>query len=199
MQVKTFETFGARYCIYVAQMTINEMTFTMAGAVIFTVVMLVGIALIVDFVRKRENLKTQLVRKVAYSVLALFGVCSFLPAIIYPCNVKVVGMAIATIGMTLGAIMTVAAKPVVNEMGGEYSGQVYALANTLCNLAGVIGPFVIGSILKRGEVYLLETWLPAFYLNLAAILLGAVIMWFGNYELLPWAATDTSIVSSDLK
>ena len=180
-------------------MTINEMTFTMAGAVIFTVVMLVCIALLVDFVRKRQNVKTQLVRKVSYSVLALFGVCAFLPAIIYPCSVKLVGAAIATIGMSLGAIMTVAAKPVVNEMGGEYAGQVYALANTLCNLAGVIGPFVIGSILKRGEIYLLETWLPAFYLNLAAILLGAVVMWLGNYELLPWAAADTSVVSADLK
>ena len=46
---------------------------------------------------------------------------------------------------------------------------------------------MIGSILKRGEIYLLSTWLPAFYLNLASILLGAAIMWLGNYELLPWA------------
>merc|ERR1712048_760245 len=135
----------------------------------------------------RKRVETQLVRKVSYTIMALVGVCAFLPATIYPCNVKVVGISIATIGMTLGAIMTVSAKPVVNEMGGEYAGQVYALANTLCNLAGVIGPFMIGSILKRGEIYLLSTWLPAFYLNLASIILGAAIMWLGNYELLPWA------------
>ena len=139
--VKTFETFGSRYCIYVAQMTIKEMTFTMAGAVIFTVISLVCIALLVDYVRKRVD--TQIVRKVSYTVMALLGVFAFLPAIIYPCNVKVVGISIATIGMTLGAIMTVSAKPVVNEMGGEYAGQVYALANTLCNLAGVIGTVLI--------------------------------------------------------
>ena len=143
--MKTFETFGSRYCIYVAQMTIKEMTFTMAGAVIFTVISLVCIALFVDYVRKR--VETQLVRKVSYTVMALVGVCAFLPATVYPCNVKVVGISIATIGMTLGAIMTVSAKPVVNEMGGEYAGQVYALANTLCNLAGVIGTLLYFSSL----------------------------------------------------
>ena len=144
--VKTFETFGSRYCIYVAQMTIQEMTFTMGGAVIFTVLMLVGIALLVDFLRRR--IRTQLVRKASYTIMAIIGVIAFSPAIIYPCKVKVVGAGIAAIGMSLGAIMTVSAKPVVNEMGGEYAGQVYALANTLCNLAGIIGKSVMTSTKK---------------------------------------------------
>ena len=35
-------------------------------------------------------------------------------------------------------VLAVSCKPIANELAGEYSGQVYAFANTFGNLAGVI-------------------------------------------------------------
>ena len=41
--------------------------------------------------------------------------------------------------LSIGTVLTISTKPVLNEMGGEYSGQVYAFSNTLGNLSGVLG------------------------------------------------------------
>ena len=51
-------------------------------------------------------------------------------------------------------------------------------------------PALSGWILKRGEIYQLETWLPLFYTNGVGMIIGVIIMWLGNYTLLNWARTD---------
>ena len=51
-------------------------------------------------------------------------------------------------------------------------------------------PALSGWILKRGEIYQLETWLPLFYTNGVGMIIGIIIMWLGNYTLLNWARTD---------
>ena len=39
----------------------------------------------------------------------------------------------------MGLVLTCATKTIPNEMGGEFSGQVYAVTNTFSNMAGVVG------------------------------------------------------------
>ena len=56
-------------------------------------------------------------------------------------------------------------------------------------------PALSGWILKRGEIYQLETWLPLFYTNGVGMIIGVIIMWLGNYTLLNWARTDIDIES----
>ena len=104
--------------------------------------------------------------------------------------------------LSIGTVLTISTKPVLNEMGGEYSGQVYAFSNTLGNLSGVLGkrlvqpnhkvtaPYLGGVILDKGDIYRLETWIPLFYLIGASMLTGVVFMWIGNYGLLSWAKTE---------
>ena len=51
-------------------------------------------------------------------------------------------------------------------------------------------PALSGWILKQGEIYQLETWLPLFYTNGVGMIMGIIIMWLGNYNLLKWAQGD---------
>ena len=51
-------------------------------------------------------------------------------------------------------------------------------------------PALSGWILKQGEIYQLDTWLPLFYTNGVGMIIGIIIMWLGNYTLLKWARGD---------
>ena len=57
----------------------------------------------------------------------------------FPCQqwVSLFLVIFANIGMRL--VLTCATKTIPNEMGGEFSGQVYAVTNTFSNMAGVVG------------------------------------------------------------
>ena len=61
--------------------------------------------------------------------------------IVYPCSMSIVLICMTVASLSMGTVLTISTKPIPNEMAGEYSGQVYAFANTLGNLAGVISKF----------------------------------------------------------
>ena len=98
------------------------------------------IALLTDCFIK-HGFSAPIVRKSTYTVFTVLAILSFLPVIYYKCNPNIVILFMFTAKLAGGTVMTVSCKPIPNEMAGEYSGQVYAFANTLGNLAGVISKF----------------------------------------------------------
>ena len=90
-------------------------------------------------------------------------------------------------------------------MGGEFSGQVYAVTNTFSNMAGVVGkdltvmlgirglghfdllilgPYILGYFLDLGPMHQISTWYPVFAIAAGSLIIGSATMYFGNYGVL---------------
>ena len=104
-------------------------------------------------------------------------------------------------------MLTCATKTIPNEMGGEFSGQVYAVTNTFSNMAGVVGksleihgrleihghyrlyrlnlgPYILGYFLDLGPMHQITTWYPVFAIAAGSLIIGSATMYFGNYGVL---------------
>ena len=87
----------------------------------------------------RVKYESQVVRKGAYVFFSLVTILLYAPVATFPCQqwVSLFMVLFANFGMAL--VLTCATKTIPNEMGGEFSGQVYAVTNTFSNMAGVVG------------------------------------------------------------
>ena len=87
----------------------------------------------------------------------------------------------------LGVLMACSIKPVPNELGGPYAGQVYAFANAVSNLGNFLAPIIAGGLLDMGPVDHVATWYPVFVLGLACVCLSTLIYHCARYDLQDWA------------
>ena len=78
-----------------------------------------------------------------YSIVMFFLVISFLPVIVNPCEKWVSLGLIIVVNFAMGLILTTACKTIPNEMGGEFAGQIYAVTNTISNMAGFFGILLV--------------------------------------------------------
>ena len=136
----SIDMFGVRFAVYVTQISIKKTTELGGVAMMISLVLLMINALLTDCCIK-HGFSAPIVRKSTYTVFTVVAVLSFLPVIYYKCDMMIVIIFMFTAKLAAGTVMTVSNKPVPNEMAGEYSGQLYAFANTLSNLAGVISKF----------------------------------------------------------
>ena len=44
----------------------------------------------------------------------------------------------AAMGISNGVLLTSSSKPIPNEIGGKFAGQVYAYTNTICNVGSLV-------------------------------------------------------------
>ena len=86
----------------------------------------------------------------------------------------------------MGLVVSGSIKPLPAEIGGPYVGQIYAVANTIANLAGIVGSVITGRLLDRGPVNQIETWYSVFALNAFCIVLGCCIFLFGAFKPIKW-------------
>ena len=63
----------------------------------------------------------------------------YAPVATYPCQQWISLFLVIFANFGMGLVLTCATKTIPNEMGGEFSGQVYAVTNTFSNMAGVVG------------------------------------------------------------
>ena len=133
----TFNTVGVRFTVYVTQLSIKKSTELGGTAIIICMVLLMVIALLTDFCIK-HGFSAPIVRKSIYTVFTVLCILSYLPVIFYKCNATIVIIFMFAAKLASCTVLAVSCKPIANELAGEYSGQVYAFANTFGNLAGVI-------------------------------------------------------------
>ena len=87
----------------------------------------------------RERYESQAVRKGAYAFFSLVTILLYAPVATFPCQQWVSLFLVIFANFGMGLVLTCATKTIPNEMGGEFSGQVYAVTNTFSNMAGVVG------------------------------------------------------------
>ena len=86
----------------------------------------------------------------------------------------------------MGLVICGSIKPLPAEIGGPYVGQIYACANTVANLAGIVGSVLTGRLLDRGPVNQIETWYPVFALNAVCIVTGCCVYFLGAFKPIEW-------------
>ena len=154
----------------------------------------------------RERYESQVVRKGAYAFFSLVTILLYAPVATYPCQQWISLFLVIFANFGMGLVLTCATKTIPNEMGGEFSGQVYAVTNTFSNMAGVVGkaltiqklgirglgrsnwlnlgPYILGYFLDLGPMHQISTWYPVFAIAAGSLVIGSVTMYFGNYGVL---------------
>ena len=88
----------------------------------------------------------------------------------------------------MGLVVCGSIKPIPAEIGGPYVGQIYASANTIANLAGIVGSVLTGRLLDLGPVNQIETWYPVFALNGLCIVVGCCVYFLGGFKPIEWTS-----------
>ena len=57
---------------------------------------------------------------------------------ISPCGKIDTFLGFAAMGISNGVLLTSSSKPIPNELGGKFAGQVYAYTNTICNIGSLV-------------------------------------------------------------
>ena len=70
-----------------------------------------------------------------YLTKTLLGFCILA---IEHCNRYSGYCALALIGISNGLLLTASCKPIPNELGGKFAGQIYAFSNTVSNIASIV-------------------------------------------------------------
>ena len=91
------------------------------------------------------------------------------------------------IAALMGLVVSGSIKPLPVEIGGPFVGQIYAVANTIGNLSGIVGPVVTGRLLDRGPVNKIGTWYSVFALNAGCIVVGCFVFLFSAFKPIKWA------------
>lgn len=156
-----------------------------------------GCSIIVD--KLRERYESQAVRKGAYAFFSLVTILLYGPVATFPCQQWVSLFLVIFANFGMGLVLTCATKTIPNEMGGEFSGQVYAVTNTFSNMAGVVGPYILGYFLDLGPMHQITTWYPVFAIAAGSLIIGSATMYFGNYGVLSWAQEEEYVKIIDEK
>jgi len=156
-----------------------------------------GCSIVVD--KLRERYESQAVRKGAYAFFSLVTILLYAPVATFPCQQWVSLFLVILANFGMGLVLTCATKTIPNEMGGEFSGQVYAVTNTFSNMAGVVGPYILGHFLDLGPMHQITTWYPVFAIAAGSLIVGSITMYFGNYGVLSWAQEEEYVKIIDEK
>ena len=132
--------YGMRYAVYVSQIPIKMVTEYGGIAAICSVPILILFAVLTDCCISK-GLSTPMARKATYTIFVAMALVSFVPILLFPCDMIIVIVFMFSSSLAMGTVLTVSTKPVPNEMAGEYSGQVYSVANTLGNASGIFSEY----------------------------------------------------------
>ena len=86
----------------------------------------------------RKYFPTPRVRKIMYIAPTIIYFLGYLAIRISPCGKIDTFLGFAAMGISNGVLLTSSSKPIPNELGGKFAGQVYAYTNTICNIGSLV-------------------------------------------------------------
>ncbi|RNA32387.1 sialin isoform X2 [Brachionus plicatilis] len=79
----------------------------------------------------------------------------------------------------------------INEIGGEYSGILFGISNTIATVSGIVSPYIVGVMTPNSTQ---QEWQRVFYLTAVIYLFGAIVyILFSKATVENWAQNTALI------
>ncbi|KAK6628105.1 hypothetical protein RUM44_010587 [Polyplax serrata] len=174
----------------VYHLTFHENGFLSAMPFIGALIMRIMLSLLFEPLRFKLNLSKNVLRKILVSVGAVIvSIFLMIPAFL-PASAKywaLVCFVVATCSLELcitgGYLLSIV------DLCPSYANVVSGLANSIANIAGLIGPVVIGSVTKNKTR---EEWNLVYYITISLLLAASLFyIIFGQNKTLSWGLKVT--------
>ncbi|GAB0100073.1 MFS domain-containing protein [Sergentomyia squamirostris] len=152
-----------------------------------------GVGVSSDYLRSRNILTTQQVRKTM--IASGFLICTVLILVMVNLDdpVGICACLILTISLNALTKVTFMCNPL--DFAPDYSSVVMGISNTFGSISGIVAPLMAGYIVKTGSQ---GEWQIVFYIAVGFCILGTVVFTaFGQGTIQPWAKIKSPQMTSE--
>ncbi|GAB0096036.1 MFS domain-containing protein [Sergentomyia squamirostris] len=154
-----------------------------AAPYLIHIVFSAGVGIGSDYLRSRNILTTQQVRKVMMGLG--FTICAILTVIMANLNDPAAIIACLILTISFSALIKVSFKCNALDFAPDYCSIVMGISNTFGSISGTIAPMVAGYIVKTGSH---DEWKLVFYISASFCILGMIAFTaFGKGTIQSWA------------
>ncbi|GAB0096035.1 MFS domain-containing protein [Sergentomyia squamirostris] len=179
----TFLSMIPRFLTDVLKSDLGTTGILAAAPYLIHIVFSAGVGISSDYLRSRNILTTQQVRKVMIGFG--FTICAILTVIMASLNDPAAIIACLILTISFSALMKVAIRCNALDFAPDYCSIIMGIVTTFGSISGTIAPIVAGYIVKTGSH---DEWKIVFYISASFCILGMIVFTaFGQGTIQSWA------------
>lgn len=151
---------------------ISENGFISAVPFICNFISIITFGLLADRLRRKNQLSTQFVRKLANTMGYLIAAASLIGTSFLRCHQTVLAVSLLSLALVGSGISQSGYSVNHLDISARYAGVLMALTNTVGTLAGIISPYVVGSLTNNKPTR--QQWQIVFYISAGFYVFGAI-------------------------